>query len=151
VLALRAFDLAIQPLFAFQVSQFDSQLLPSQFILKYFFRKPITLFNMSGYQVIVAYPRKGGSLKFDKDYYLKTHMPLVAKTWKKHGFKSYVVTEFQEDNDYGFAVVMEFESAEGWGTAYADADTKAVMEDIPNFSNEGPVLIHGSVLTRESV
>jgi uncharacterized protein (TIGR02118 family) len=149
VLVLRAFDIAIPPLFAFQVSQSESHLLQSQLILNSSNRS--LLINMSGYQVIVVYPRKGGSLKFDKDYYLKTHMPLAAKTWKKHGLKSYAVTELNEDNEYGISVVLEFESAEGWGAAVADANTKAVMDDVPNFSNEGPVLLHGGVISRESV
>lgn len=35
----------------------------------------------------VVYPAKEGA-KFDMDYYLKSHMPLVEKTWKSYGLKS---------------------------------------------------------------
>jgi uncharacterized protein (TIGR02118 family) len=140
----------IQPHFIFQVSQFltFSKLGSSSVVLH---TNKQTLFNMSGFQVIVAYPRNDGKLKFDKDYYLKTHMPLAAKTWKPHGLKSYAVTELAADNPYGISVVMEFESAEGWGAAAADANTKAVLDDVPNFSNESPVLLHGAVIDRVSV
>jgi uncharacterized protein (TIGR02118 family) len=106
---------------------------------------------MSGAQVIVVYPRKDGTLKFNKDYYLSTHMPLVAKHWKKHGFKSYAVTELNADAPYAISVVMEFESADGWGAAATDPNTKEVMDDVPNFSNEAPILLHGGVISRETV
>lgn len=40
--------------------------------------------------VSVLYPRKA---KFDMDYYLATHMPLVTKHWTQHGLKKYTVTQ----------------------------------------------------------
>ncbi|KAF1912652.1 hypothetical protein BDU57DRAFT_505557 [Ampelomyces quisqualis] len=105
---------------------------------------------MAGGQVIVAYPRKEG-YKFNKEYYLSTHMPLAAKHWKKHGMKSYTVTELSADGPYTYSVVIEFESAEGWGAAATDPNTKDVMEDVPNFSSEQPILISGGVISRETV
>ncbi|OAL07742.1 hypothetical protein IQ06DRAFT_289402 [Phaeosphaeriaceae sp. SRC1lsM3a] len=105
---------------------------------------------MPGAQVVVAYPRAEGST-FNKEYYLSTHMPLVAKHWKKHGLKSYAVTELNADGPYTYSVVMEFESYEGWGAAATDPSTKEVMEDVVNFSNQQPVLVHGNVIGRETV
>jgi uncharacterized protein (TIGR02118 family) len=105
---------------------------------------------MSGAQVIVAYPRKDTST-FNKEYYLSTHMPLVAKYWKKHGLKSYAVTELNAESPYSICVVMDFESADGWGAAAEDSNTKEIMDDVPNFSTEGPVLLHGGVIGRETV
>jgi hypothetical protein len=93
---------------------------------------------MSGAQVLVVYPRNKDS-KFDKEYYLATHMPLVEKHWKKHGLKS------------SYSVVMEFESYEGFGAAGADPNTKEVMDDVKNFSNEQPIIVHGAVIGRESI
>ncbi|KAH7069355.1 hypothetical protein FB567DRAFT_246207 [Paraphoma chrysanthemicola] len=105
---------------------------------------------MSGAQVVVAYPRKDGST-FDKKYYLSTHMPLVAKHWKKHGLKSYTVTELNADGPYSYTVIMDFESLEGFGAAAADPNTAEVMGDVANFSSEQPVLLHGAVIGRETV
>ncbi|KAF2831096.1 hypothetical protein CC86DRAFT_366562 [Ophiobolus disseminans] len=105
---------------------------------------------MSGAQVIVAYPRKEGAT-FDKDYYLSTHMPLAAKHWKKHGLKSYTVTELTGDGPYSYSVVLEFESPEGFPAAAADPNTKEVMDDVPKFSNEQPIIIHGPVIGRKDV
>lgn len=42
-------------------------------------------------RISVLYPRKAS---FDMDYYLKTHMPLAAKSWKAHGLKKYTVTQY---------------------------------------------------------
>lgn len=102
---------------------------------------------MSGALVIVAYPRKDGAT-FDKDYYLSTHMPLVEKHWKKHGLKSYAVSELNADGPYTYTVVIEFESHEGFAAAGQDPNTKEVMDDVKNFSNEAPVLVHGGVIGR---
>jgi uncharacterized protein (TIGR02118 family) len=103
---------------------------------------------MSGAHVIVVYPRKDGAT-FNKEYYLSTHMPLVEKHWKKHGLKSYAVTELTGDGPYSYSVVMEFESHEGFGAAAADENTKEVMADVPNFSSEQPTILHGGVIGRE--
>lgn len=102
---------------------------------------------MSGAQVIVAYPRKEGST-FDKEYYLSKHMPLVKKHWKKHGLRSYAVTELNADGPYTYSAVLEFESLEGIGAAVQDRNTNEVMDDAKNFSSEPPVLLHGAVLAR---
>ncbi|KAH7408095.1 hypothetical protein DE146DRAFT_645252 [Phaeosphaeria sp. MPI-PUGE-AT-0046c] len=104
---------------------------------------------MPGAQVIVAYPRVDGST-FNKEYYLSTHMPLVEKIWKKHGLKSYAVTELNADGPYTYMVVMDFESLEGWGAAATDPNTKEIMQDLDNFSNQHPVMLHGNVVGRET-
>lgn len=103
---------------------------------------------MAGAQVIVAYPRAEGST-FDKEYYLSTHMPLAAKHWKKHGLKSYTVTELSTDGPYTYSVAMEWESYEGWGAAAKDPSIKEIMDDVENFSNQKPVLLHGNVIGHE--
>jgi uncharacterized protein (TIGR02118 family) len=104
---------------------------------------------MSGANVLVAYPRKEG-WKFDKEYYLSTHMPMVEKYWKKHGFKSFAITELNEDGPYTYVAVIEFESAQGWGAAAQDDNTKEIMADVPKFSNVEPVILYGSVIGRQS-
>jgi uncharacterized protein (TIGR02118 family) len=103
---------------------------------------------MSGAQVIVAYPRKEGAT-FDKDYYLSTHMPMVEKHWRKHGLKSYAVTELSADTPYTYMVAMDFESYEGFGAASQDPNTKELMEDVPKFSNEQPIMLHGGIIRRQ--
>ena len=102
---------------------------------------------MSGVNAIVLYPRKEGST-FDKEYYLKTHMPLVMKHWGKHGLKSYAVSDPNADGPYSISAVLEFDSYEGFEKATQDPGTKEVMDDIKNFSSEASVLLHGNVIGR---
>ncbi|KAI4919070.1 uncharacterized protein J4E92_008714 [Alternaria infectoria] len=102
---------------------------------------------MSGATAIVLYPRKEGST-FNKEYYLKTHMPLAMKNWKDHGLKSYAVSELNADGPYAISTVMEFDSLESVGKALQSEGTKEVMEDVKNFSSETPILVHGNVVGR---
>jgi len=102
---------------------------------------------MSGATAIVLYPRKEGST-FNKEYYLKTHMPLAMKNWKDHGLKSYAVSELNADGPYAISTVMEFDSPESVGKALQSEGTKEVMEDVKNFSSETPILVHGNVVGR---
>lgn len=99
-------------------------------------------------QLIVLYPRESGS-KFDKDYYMSTHMPLVEKHWTKHGLKSYQVAELNEDGPYMISCVLDFGDHEGIGKAVADPATKEVLDDVDNFSSVKPVLQHGSNLAQK--
>jgi uncharacterized protein (TIGR02118 family) len=96
-------------------------------------------------QVVVLYPRESGST-FDKSYYMSTHMPLVEKHWKKHGLKSYKVTELNADGPYSISCVLDFDSDESFGKAAADPNTKEVMDDVDNFSSVKPVIVHGGLV-----
>jgi uncharacterized protein (TIGR02118 family) len=107
----------------------------------------IATMSGKGAAVIVLYPRKEGST-FDLDYYHATHMPLVTKHWKKHGLKSFTVTKLGDENPYSVSATMDWESSESIGKALADPETKAVMEDIKNFSSEQPILLSGEVTLR---
>ncbi|EMD94050.1 hypothetical protein COCC4DRAFT_38380 [Bipolaris maydis ATCC 48331] len=95
--------------------------------------------------VMVLYPKTATST-FDEKYYLATHMPLAAKHWTKHGLKNFKVSQLNADGPYAYSSVMEWESYEGFQAALKDPGTKEIMEDVPNFSNEKAVLLHGSVI-----
>lgn len=101
-----------------------------------------------GAQVTVLYPKKDGA-KFDLEYYLATHMPLVTKTWSSYGLKGYTVTQLSGEGPYSISCVMEFESSEGFGKAIQDKGTAEVMKDVENFSSEKPVLVAGEIVERK--
>mgnify|MGYP004506117323 CR=1 FL=1 len=101
----------------------------------------------NGTQVLVLYPRKDGA-KFDLDYYHTTHMPLVKNTWTQHGLQSFSIVQFNPDNQYSFAAILNFESQEHLGKAMGDPKTKEVMDDVQNFSSEQPVFVSGNVTLR---
>jgi len=50
--------------------------------------------------IYVTYPRKEGAT-FDMDYYINTHMQLVAKHWGPYSMKDWTVTQFEKDDPSG--------------------------------------------------
>lgn len=100
-----------------------------------------------GAQVIVLHPRRE-SAKFDLDYYLFKHMPLVKEKWMSLGLKSFSVVQLALENQFSVAAVVDFESSESLGKAMADPATKEIMDDVPNFSSEQPIIVAGYVVLR---
>ncbi|KAF2750805.1 hypothetical protein M011DRAFT_455792 [Sporormia fimetaria CBS 119925] len=100
-----------------------------------------------GATATVLYPRKDGAT-FNMDYYLSTHMELVSKYWKQHGLKSWSVTQLGPDSPYSVQANLEWESTDSLQNAMKDEGTKEIMEDVPKFSSESPVLIAGGVVAR---
>lgn len=99
--------------------------------------------------VTVLYPAKEGA-KFDMDYYLNKHMPLVAEKWTSFGLKSYYVTDLRNtEQPYSVQATLIWDHADGGLQGFkaaADAHGPEVMGDIVNFSSEQPVLLTGGVV-----
>ncbi|KAF4455742.1 hypothetical protein F53441_1941 [Fusarium austroafricanum] len=98
-------------------------------------------------QVLVVYP-SGPS--FDLDYYLKTHMPLVASKWGPHGLKDYKILTFQEGAPYQIQATLEWDSVEAFDKAAASEAAAAVMGDIKNFYSGNPMILKGPVVAHET-
>ena len=96
----------------------------------------------------VSYPKAEGST-FDLDYYLTTHIPMVAGSLGD----SVSRTTLTSGVDFGdqptpFMIVIQFEidSMESLGAAFA-AHGDEIMGDIPNFTNVVPVVHVGTVIS----
>lgn len=105
-------------------------------------------------KVTVLYPNEDGA-KFDMDYYLATHMPLVSENWQKYGLKGWEVIQFARGADgatplYQVQATLSWDSKEDFGKAMASEEAKTVLGDISNFTNTQPVLIAGDVLKTQS-
>ncbi len=109
-----------------------------------------------GYEASVIYP-KDESSTFDMDYYLGTHMPLVAKNWGKYGLQKYHVVQFNpnpaDSSAPAFSVKCDltFKDADGLKKALSSAEAKDVFDDVPKFSNRGPSFVAGDVLSEVTV
>ena len=90
----------------------------------------------------VAYPSAG---KFDLDYYLKTHMPLVQKHWESQGLKSWKVVQV-EDAEYNIVATLEWGSLEEFQKAAGGEAAGEIFGDIPNFTDQKPILLTGKVV-----
>lgn len=94
--------------------------------------------------VTVMYPNTAGS-KFDMDYYLGTHGPLVHKSWDGMGLKSLKAVKGVGTPDpktpapYQVIAILSFESMEAFQRAVA-AKGAEVMGDISNFTSVQPTI-----------
>lgn len=93
--------------------------------------------------VSVMYP-SGVGTRFDMDYYLKKHMPLVSERWTSKGLHDYTVVKGIGTPDggeppYQVVALLRFESADAFKAAAA-ADGPEIFGDIPNFTDTQPAV-----------
>ena len=89
----------------------------------------------------VLYPP---SARFDLDYYLKTHIPLVHSRSDQLGLKNLTVLRGKggptgDPPLYPVVALLSFESLDAFQGA-VQQHGKEVMGDIPNFTDTKPVL-----------
>ncbi|KAJ5558403.1 hypothetical protein N7535_008613 [Penicillium sp. DV-2018c] len=102
------------------------------------------------YTVAILYPNPE-DIKFDDEYYMKTHMPLVENSWKSFGLISWRVNKFPTAIDgsrsqYLIQATLEWESEEAFKTAQKAPASAEVFGDIPNFTNQKPISLAGITL-----
>ena len=99
----------------------------------------------------VIYPRIDNA-KFDLDYYMNTHMPLVSKLYGDYGLQDFQVDEgislsSKVPSDNIIACYMVFDSLDNLKAALKNEGAK-VMADVANFTNIEPTVMFGQVYSR---
>ena len=93
-------------------------------------------------RVNVMYPKQDDG-KFDYDYYLNTHMPLVGERWSGvvRGMEVYrgLSGAGGADEPYVTVASLKFDNVESFQQAL-EAHAAEIMGDIPNFTNINPVI-----------
>ena len=86
-------------------------------------------------RVPVSYPSSDTST-FDHDYYLATHIPLMAAAWKP------LTTSVDKglNGPNAAAVHCTFETMDDVNAAMGDPGTGAVIADVANYTNIAPVI-----------
>lgn len=84
----------------------------------------------------------GPQQKFDLDYYMKSHIPLITSLWKSAGLNGAQVMKgigspSGDPAAYHVIALLDFESLAAFGAAAA-ANGKEVFADIPNFTDVQP-------------
>ncbi|KAF7720256.1 EthD domain-containing protein [Penicillium ucsense] len=107
------------------------------------------------YIAVVAYPNEPDT-EFNTDYYLKSHMPLVAKTWGPQGLKSWRVNKYEHDlagatSKYLITATLIWESEEAAKKAVAGEGAPVIFGDIPNFTNKSPITLVGNELASQNI
>ncbi|RYN46677.1 hypothetical protein AA0118_g12488 [Alternaria tenuissima] len=100
--------------------------------------------------VTVLFPNTPDA-KYDIDYYVNKHMPLIQTLWGRYGVKSWSATKFSNEVDgspslYAFGSVVVWEDHEEMKNAFSGPEAKEVMGDIVNFSNKEAVFLIGEVV-----
>ena len=90
----------------------------------------------------VIYPA-GEDTKFDLDYYLNTHMPLVEKRWSDHGLINWTVIVGEKGEDFHVMAILTWDKAESFGNAPHQPE---IFGDIPNFTNTTPTKKVGTIV-----
>ena len=99
-----------------------------------------------GAVVTILYKRTP-DFKFDLDYFLNKHVPLVKEAWKPHGLLGATVTEATPDSEYAYINAIKFKALDGWQAVLADQEKLGpLMADIPKFTNAEPVFVVGKVV-----
>jgi uncharacterized protein (TIGR02118 family) len=93
----------------------------------------------------------GAQTKFDTDYYLQKHMPLVRERWTPHGLKNAQVLRgaAKPDGsaaDYQMMALLTFGSLDDFKAA-GKAHGKEIFADIPNFTNAQAVVQINDILS----
>ena len=94
--------------------------------------------------VSVMYPNTAGS-KFDQDYYLATHIPLVNKHWAGNGLEGVKLVKGmagggpEEPPTYQIMAHLEFSSIEAFQNCLGKGGDE-VMADVANFTDVKPIL-----------
>lgn len=88
--------------------------------------------------LLVSYPATAGA-RFDRDYYIATHLPLVRDQWGPHGLIDAI--GFWPDGDASAPVavaLLAFQDAAARDAALASAEAATVFGDLPNFTDIEP-------------
>ena len=79
------------------------------------------------------------STRFDREYWLEVHFPLVRACWERYGLKS-IAGFFPERNGAGLVAICPcvFDDEAAMKAALAAPETRRVMEDVRAFTDVEP-------------
>ncbi len=78
--------------------------------------------------------------RFDRDYYVRTHLPLVMEAWRPHGLDSAAAFFPSGDGAGTIAVcICEFRDETALSAAFGSPLTGRVMADVKQFTDAEPL------------
>jgi uncharacterized protein (TIGR02118 family) len=93
--------------------------------------------------ISAMYPNEPGS-RFDQDYYLQKHIPLVRERWSPMGLEDLRLVRGVAAGDgspapYQVIALLSFRSLQDFQKA-AEAHVQEILDDIANFTSVQPVI-----------
>lgn len=98
-----------------------------------------------GAQLFVVYPA-GDDKRFDRDYYVAIHLPLVEQSWGPFGLTSAQGFFPREGGPHEAVAVLSFADEAAIGVALGSDATPGVLGDLANFTDIEPVLQRSAAL-----
>jgi uncharacterized protein (TIGR02118 family) len=90
---------------------------------------------------LVTYPLTAGA-RFDTDYYVAQHMPLVRDSWTRHGLTGATALIPDEAMPaYAAVAALEFVDGAALDAALASPEAAAVFGDLAAFTDITPVAV----------
>ncbi|OZI63432.1 EthD family reductase [Bordetella genomosp. 11] len=85
--------------------------------------------------------------RFDRDYYVEVHLPLVMKAWSQYGLLS-LNAFFPATAQEGTQAICEclFRDEGALEAAFASPEVSAVMADVPRFTAIAPQRVRVAAL-----
>lgn len=94
--------------------------------------------------LVVAYPARAGA-RFDADYYVATHIPLVRDEWTRHGLVAARALIPEGPDPAWLAVaILDFADAAARERCLSSPEAAAVFGDVANFTDITPVALPSS-------
>ena len=98
--------------------------------------------------ITVLYPNRQEA-KFDLDYYLRHHMPMVMDRFGPHGMQGWRVAEITETPSgeppaFMISAMLEFTDVDAFHAALKAAG-EPVLADVPRFTDTSPVFLIGTL------
>ncbi len=86
----------------------------------------------------VTYPGDANT-RFDRKYYVDTHLPLVLESWRKYGLET-VAAFFPDSSGEGIIAICacSFRDEGAIHRSFAAAEAREVMADISHFTDAKP-------------
>lgn len=82
--------------------------------------------------------------RFDRDYYVHRHLPLVMASWQPYGLES-AIAFFPATDEPGTIAICEcrFRDEAAVNAAFAASETPTVMADVKQFTDVEPARLRG--------
>lgn len=82
--------------------------------------------------------------RFDRDYYVRHHLPLVMNSWQPYGLES-AIAFFPATNEPGTIAICEcrFRDQAAAEAAFAGPEAPTVMADVKHFTDIKPARLRG--------
>ncbi|WP_236795497.1 EthD family reductase [Amycolatopsis sp. GM8] len=93
--------------------------------------------------VFVIYRSNGKEFRFDHDYFVAEHLPLVRKAWEQYGLVSSTAVYPKGEGDIVVVAVNEFRDEQAAIAAFGSPESEAVMSDIVRYTDLIPVRFRG--------